>query len=88
MLRVNRVRSKRNSLFPAGPDKQEKTITVDTTANPQQPTILKLHVYIEETVKIEPEFVLWRVGEQPDPEIDPYRDRGRCLGKDRFGHLG
>ena len=23
---------------------------------------------IEETVKIEPEVVLWRVGEQPDPK--------------------
>src|ERR1700676_340719 len=54
--------------FSGRTGKQEKAITVDTTANPQQPTILKLHVYIEETVKVEPEVVLWRVGEQPDPK--------------------
>ena len=40
----------------------------EMTANPNVPTILKLHVYIQETVKIEPEVVLWRVGEQPDPK--------------------
>jgi hypothetical protein len=52
--------------FAGRTGKQEKAITVATTDNPTQPTILKLHVYIEETVKIEPEIVLWRVGEQPD----------------------
>jgi Protein of unknown function (DUF1573) len=52
--------------FAGRTGKQEKAITVDTTDNPTQPTILKLHVYIEEMVKIEPEIVLWRVGEQPD----------------------
>jgi hypothetical protein len=54
--------------FSGRTGKQEKTITVDTSANPQQPAILKLHVYIEETVKVEPEVVLWRVGEQPNPK--------------------
>jgi Protein of unknown function (DUF1573) len=54
--------------FSGRTGKQEKTITVDTTANRQQPTILKLHVYIEEIVKVEPEVVLWRVGEQPEPK--------------------
>jgi hypothetical protein len=54
--------------FSGRTGKQEKAITVDTTANPQQPTILKLHVYIEETVKVEPEVVIWRVGEQPNPK--------------------
>jgi hypothetical protein len=54
--------------FSGRTGRQEKAITVDTTANPQQPTILKLHVYIEEIVKIEPEFVHWRVGELPDPK--------------------
>jgi len=52
--------------FAGRTGKQEKAITVNTTDNPTQPTILKLHVYIEEMVKIEPEIVLWRVGEQPD----------------------
>ena len=41
---------------------------VTTSAAPEQPTILRLLVYIEETVKIEPEIVLWRVGEQPEPK--------------------
>lgn len=54
--------------FSGRTGRQEKAISVDTTANPEQPTILKLHVYIQETVKIEPEIVLWRVGEPPDPK--------------------
>ena len=52
--------------FAGRTGRQEKAITVATTENPAQPTILKLHVYIEDMVKIEPEIVLWRVGEQPD----------------------
>jgi hypothetical protein len=51
--------------FSGRTGKQEKAIMVDTNSNPEQPTILKLHVYIQEAVKIEPEIVLWRVGEQP-----------------------
>jgi hypothetical protein len=54
--------------FSGRTGKQEKAILVATSAEPEQPTILKLHVYIEETVKIEPEVVVWRVGEQPDPK--------------------
>ncbi len=54
--------------FSGRTGRQEKAIMVDTTATPQEPTILKLHVYIEEIVKIEPEFVHWRVGELPDPK--------------------
>src|ERR1700693_5613626 len=52
--------------FSGRTGRQEKAITVDSTANPQHQTILRLHVYIEETVKVEPEVVLWRVGEQPN----------------------
>src|ERR1700732_4935701 len=52
--------------FAGRTGRQEKAITVATAENPAQPTILKLHVYIEDMVKIEPEIVLWRVGEQPD----------------------
>lgn len=54
--------------FSGRTGQQEKAITVDTTDNPQQPTVLKLHVYIQETFKIEPNVVFWRVGEQPDPK--------------------
>src|ERR1700731_4704592 len=54
--------------FSGRTGRQEKAIMVDTTANPQQPTILKLHVYIQDIIKIEPEVVFWRVGEQPDPK--------------------
>jgi hypothetical protein len=41
---------------------------VTTSAAPQQPTVLRLLVNIEEAVKIQPEIVLWRVGEQPEPK--------------------
>lgn len=54
--------------FSGRTGKQEKAILVATSAAPEQPTILKVHVYIQEAVKIEPEVVLWRVGEQPDPK--------------------
>ena len=35
-----------------------------TSANPEQPTILRLVVNIEETVKIQPAFVMWMAGER------------------------
>lgn len=54
--------------FSGRTGRQEKAIMVDTNSNSAQPTILKLHVYIQEVVKIEPEFVHWRVGELPDPK--------------------
>ena len=46
--------------------RQVNTINVTTSAAPQQPTILRLRVNIEESVKIEPQLVFWRVGEQPN----------------------
>jgi hypothetical protein len=52
--------------FSGRTGRQEKAIIVTDSVIPEQPTILKLHVYIQETVKIEPEVLLWRVGEQPD----------------------
>jgi hypothetical protein len=54
--------------FSGRTGKQEKAIMVATSANPEQPTILKLNVYIEETIRIEPEVVLWQVGEQASPK--------------------
>jgi hypothetical protein len=56
-------------VFSGRTGKQEKAITVTTSAAPQQPTILRLFVNIEEPVKIEPEVVFWRVGEQADPKM-------------------
>jgi hypothetical protein len=55
-------------VFSGRTGKQEKAITVSTSDAPQQPTILRLLVNIEEPVKIQPEIVLWRVGEQPEPK--------------------
>jgi hypothetical protein len=55
-------------VFAGRTGKQEKAITVTTSDAPQQPTILRLYVNIEEPVKIQPEVVLWRVGEQPEPK--------------------
>jgi hypothetical protein len=53
-------------IFSGRTGKQEKAITVTTSAAPQEPTVLRLFVNIEEPVKVEPEVVLWRVGEKPD----------------------
>ena len=55
-------------VFSGRTGKQEKAIMVTTDAHPEQPTVLKLHVDIQETVKVVPEIVLWRVGDQPDPK--------------------
>jgi hypothetical protein len=54
--------------FAGRTGRQEKAITVTTSATPQQPTILRLYVNIEEPVKIQPQVVYWRVGDQPDPK--------------------
>ncbi|MBV9105438.1 MAG: DUF1573 domain-containing protein [Verrucomicrobia bacterium] len=55
--------------FSGRTGRQEKSIIVTTTARPEQPTMLRLHVYIQETVKIEPQFVLWQLGEEPAPKV-------------------
>jgi Protein of unknown function (DUF1573) len=55
-------------VFAGRTGRQEKAITVSTSDTPQQPTILRLVVNIEEPVKIQPEVVLWRVGDQPEPK--------------------
>jgi Protein of unknown function (DUF1573) len=43
--------------------KQQKAIAVTKSASPDQPTILRPVVNIEQTVKIEPAFVMWMAGE-------------------------
>jgi hypothetical protein len=48
--------------------KQQKAIAVTTSASPEQPTILRLVVNIEETVKIQPAFVMWMAGEAAVPK--------------------
>jgi hypothetical protein len=55
--------------FSGRTGRQEKTIIVTTSAVPEKPTMLKLHVYIQEMVKVEPEVVFWQVGEQPAPKV-------------------
>lgn len=47
---------------------QEKWIFVTTSAAPREPTLLRLVVNIPIAVTIEPEFVMWRVGDQLEPK--------------------
>jgi hypothetical protein len=47
---------------------QEKWIKVTTDWVPPQPTILRMTVNIPEVITIQPELVIWRVGEQPKPK--------------------
>jgi Protein of unknown function (DUF1573) len=54
--------------FSGRSGRQEKAIMVQTSDKPNDPTILQMHVYIEESVKIEPQVVLWRLGDQPAPK--------------------
>ena len=48
---------------------QEKWIFVTTNAAPREPTLLRLIVNIPTAVTVEPEFVMWRVGDQLEPRI-------------------
>ncbi|MGA8655948.1 MAG: DUF1573 domain-containing protein [Chthoniobacterales bacterium] len=45
---------------------QEKSIFVTTSAALVEPVVLRLKVDIPEAIKIEPQLVLWRLGERPD----------------------
>src|SRR6266481_2632163 len=47
---------------------QEKWIFVTTNAAPREPTLLRLIVNIPVAVTVEPEFVMWRVGDQLVPK--------------------
>jgi hypothetical protein len=44
---------------------QEKAILVTVAGAPDKPIILRLNVNIEDPITIQPQFVLWRVGESP-----------------------
>jgi Protein of unknown function (DUF1573) len=55
-----------NFVFGGHTGRQTKSIMVSTSIAPGQPTVLKLHVYIQERVSIVPEVIFWRVGEQPN----------------------
>jgi Protein of unknown function (DUF1573) len=48
---------------------QEKWIFVTTNAAPREPTLLRLIVNIPIAVTVEPEFVIWRVGEPLEPRM-------------------
>jgi len=54
--------------FSGRTGRQQKAIMVQTSDKPNAPTILQLEVNIQETVKIEPQAVLWRIGDQPTPK--------------------
>jgi hypothetical protein len=58
-----------NFVFGAHTGRQTKSIMVSTSAAPGQPIVLKLHVYIQERVTVEPEVVFWRIGESPGPKV-------------------
>jgi hypothetical protein len=47
---------------------QEKWIFVTTNSAPTDPTLLRLIVDIPNAVTIEPEFVIWQVGDQIEPK--------------------
>jgi hypothetical protein len=47
---------------------QEKWIFVTTSAAPMEPTLLRLIVNIPIALTIEPEFVIWRVGDRLEPK--------------------
>jgi Protein of unknown function (DUF1573) len=58
-----------NFLFAGRTGRLTKSIMVSTSAAPGQPIVLKLHVYVQERVTVEPEVVFWRTGELPDPKV-------------------
>jgi hypothetical protein len=55
-------------IFGGRTGKQQKAIVV-TTSDSQQPTLLRLVVNIEQTIKIQPVFVMWITGELPVSKI-------------------
>ncbi len=48
---------------------QEKWIYVTTDLAPDDPTLLRLVVDIPEAIKIEPELLMWSIGDRPEPKI-------------------
>src|SRR5215472_750743 len=48
--------------------RQEKVIIVSTSQAKEKPIFLRLVVDIEDQIRIQPELVFWRVGEQPEPK--------------------
>jgi Protein of unknown function (DUF1573) len=55
--------------FSGRTGQQHKEIMVQTSDKPSDPTILELNVFIQEIVKVEPQVVLWRVGDKPEPKL-------------------
>jgi hypothetical protein len=49
--------------------RQEKSIVVSTKDTINQPITLRLVVTIPEAVRIEPEVVFWRLGDEPKPKV-------------------
>jgi hypothetical protein len=55
--------------FAGRTGRQEKSIVVLTKDTINQPITLRLQVTIREAVRIEPEVVFWRVGDEPEPKV-------------------
>jgi hypothetical protein len=55
--------------FAGRTGRQEKSIVILTKDTINQPITLKLLVTIPEAVAVEPEFVFWRVGDEPEPKV-------------------
>jgi hypothetical protein len=47
---------------------QEKSIVVTTKQNPKSPTVLRLLADIPQAVVMKPTFVMWALGESPNPK--------------------
>jgi Protein of unknown function (DUF1573) len=48
---------------------QEKAIIVTTVGAPNHASVLRLLVNIEDPVSVQPQFVMWKVGDQPSTKI-------------------
>ena len=48
--------------------RQLRTITVETAAEPERPTVLTLMVDLPEAMAVDPRFIAWRIGESPEPK--------------------
>jgi len=68
MLPVNRERLRQTFNSQDISVISEKWIFVTTSAAPREPTLLRLIVNIPIAVTIEPEFVMWSVGDQLVPK--------------------
>ena len=60
---------------------QKKAIIVTTAHAPDKPTILQLFVNIEDPITIQPQFVVWHIGDRPNPKIIHIKVADNVTGK-------